>query len=91
MPRASTARQLAEPQPQPAPDRIAPSSQGTYAIYDTPQGGYHLAYRPAGAQADEHLEIPPFIVKMARNAAEGKMPIPGPLGKLMQKSLAKER
>jgi hypothetical protein len=89
MPRASTARQSAEPEPQLAPDRVAPSSQGTYAIYDTPAGGYHLAYRPKDATADEHLEIPPFIVKMARNAAEGKVPIPGPLGKLVERALAK--
>lgn len=46
-------------------------SQGTYAIFPTPNGGLHLAFRPQGAAEDSHLEIPPFVLKMAQQMADG--------------------
>lgn len=69
--------------------RIAPTSQGTYALYTLQDGGLHLAYRPVGANKDEHIDVPAFIVKTARNMAEGKGAFPGPLGKLMGRNVMK--
>jgi len=48
-----------------------PISQGTYAIFETPSGGYHLVYRVHGAAEDTHLEIPGAIVSMATRMAGG--------------------
>lgn len=39
---------------------------GTFSLYETPDGGFHIAYRPKDADADEHLEFPGHMVKMAR-------------------------
>lgn len=72
-----------------APDRFAPTSQGTYALYTLPDGGLHLAYRAQGTDADEHIDVPAFVIKMARNMAEGKGTPFGPLGKLMGRNVMK--
>jgi hypothetical protein len=48
-----------------------PLSQGTYALFETPNGGLHLVYHPKGAADDIHLEIPAFVVKLANQAASG--------------------
>lgn len=71
-------------------DRIAPASQGTYALYELPDGGLHLAYRAAGAGADEHIDVPAFVVKMARNMADGKGPLPGPFGSMVGRIATKQ-
>lgn len=39
---------------------------GTFGLYETPDGGYHIAYRPQDAEEDQHLEFPGAMVKMAR-------------------------
>ena len=70
-------------------DRTAPSSQGTYAIFEVPDGSIHLVYRPQGAGEDQHMHFPAAMVKLAKKAAEGESILPGPLGKIMQRSLAK--
>lgn len=71
------------------PDRVAPASQGTYAIFEPPDGSVHLVYRPQGAGEDQHMHFPPAMVKLAKKAAEGESILPGPLGKIMSRSLAK--
>lgn len=71
------------------PDRISPTSQGTYALYTLPDGGLHLAYRAQGTAVDEHIDVPAFVVKMARNMAEGKGVLPGPLGKFVGRNVTK--
>jgi hypothetical protein len=73
------------------PDRVAPSSQGTYAIFEPPDGSVHLVYRPAGAEEDQHMHFPPAMVKLAKRAAAGESILPGPLGKIMAGKLAKGR
>lgn len=55
-----------------------PLSKGRYSIYETPDGGYHLAYRPDGADEDGHMQIPAAIVRMAKAGAGGQ----GTLGRL---------
>jgi hypothetical protein len=48
---------------------------GKFSLYETPEGGLHVAYVPDGDQDDEpkHLEIPAMVVKMAKASAEGKL------------------
>lgn len=46
---------------------------GRFAIYDTPDGGFHIAYIPDGSKDTQHLEIPAMLVRMGRLAAEGKL------------------
>lgn len=48
-----------------------PFLAGSFALYLTPEGGIHVSYRPTGADADEHLELPPVMVAMARKFSEG--------------------
>ncbi len=74
-----------------SPDRVAPSSQGTYAIYEPPDGSVHLVYRPAGAEEDQHMHFPPAMVKLAKKAAAGESILPGPIGKIMERGLAKRK
>lgn len=65
----------------PAPSGPVPASAGSYALYHTPQGGIHLVYRPFGSEEDQHLDVPPFVIAMARKAAGGGDL--GPLGALL--------
>lgn len=65
-----------------------PTSEGTYAIYNTPKGGIHIVYRPLKTEEDQHLEIPAMIVKMAEKVASGET-IGGPLGKIFYRKLKK--
>lgn len=67
--------------PAPAPAPPVPASAGSYALYHTPQGGVHLVYRPFGSEEDQHLDVPPFVIAMARKAAGGGDL--GPLGALL--------
>ncbi len=70
--------ELAEQEAPPAP---VPVSAGSYALFHTPKGGVHLVYRPFGADQDQHLDVPPFVIKMAKSAAGGSDL--GPLGALL--------
>lgn len=63
------------------PAAPVPASAGSYALYHTPAGGIHLVYRPFGATEDQHLDVPPFVISMARKAAGGGDL--GPLGALL--------
>lgn len=54
------------------------ASKGLYSVYKTPEGGLHIAFRPDGADKDQHLEIPGKMMLMMIAASEGK----GPLGML---------
>ncbi len=46
---------------------------GKFSVYETQEGGLHVAYIPDGDQDARHLEIPALIVKMAKASAEGKL------------------
>ncbi len=47
---------------------------GKFSLYETPEGGLHIAYSPEGEEEEtKHLEIPAMVVKMARMSAEGKL------------------
>ena len=49
-------------------------STGMYAVYATPARGLHLTWRPAGAESETHVEIPPGIVALIHSAMSGKQP-----------------
>jgi hypothetical protein len=46
-------------------------SRGRYSLYRPTDGGFHLAYRPEGAEEDQHMVIPAKIVRLAEAAAAG--------------------
>lgn len=54
--------------------------KGRFAIFETPDGGYHLAYRAEGTETDQHVQVPGFYVKMAMKQAGGK----GGLAKMLK-------
>lgn len=53
----------------------APMASGTFAVYEMKNGGMHFVYRLSGTDTDVHQDIPPFAVKMAMQAFEGKGPM----------------
>lgn len=50
-----------------------PILKGRFNLYETPDGGYHIAYLPDGDDETKHFEIPAMVIRMARMAADGKM------------------
>jgi len=51
-----------------------PVMSGRFSLYETPDGGVHIAYKPDGDDAEtRHVAIPGFIAKAAKAAAEGKL------------------
>jgi hypothetical protein len=46
---------------------------GRFTLYETPDGGYHIAYVADGQDDTRHLEIPAFLVRMAKAGAEGRL------------------
>lgn len=60
-----------------------PKAQGTYALFDLPDGGLLLVYRTDDEpDVDKRIPVPAFIVNMAARAASGEGVTPGMLGKL---------
>lgn len=45
--------------------------EGSFALYATPSGGMHLAYRLKAEDEDKHMEIPPMLVNMAAQMQGG--------------------
>jgi hypothetical protein len=41
-----------------------PMLKGRFAIYETPDGGLHLAYRADGEDEDRHVPIPALALKV---------------------------
>jgi hypothetical protein len=68
----------------PAPAAPVAFLKGTFALYDTPAGGIHLAFRLDGEDADRHHELPAGMAAMLRQAAAGETggKTPGMLGML---------
>lgn len=63
--------EIAVPAPDAAPPE--PAMKGRFTLYDTPEGGYHIAYQADGDAETRHLEIPGMVIRMARASAEGKL------------------
>lgn len=47
--------------------------EGSFALYATPSGGMHLAYRLKDDEEDKHMEIPPMLVSMAAQMQGGSL------------------
>src|SRR5208283_227243 len=51
--------------------------EGRFRLYETPQGGYKLVYRPDGEDQDRpHIDVPAMMVKAAKAMGDkgpGKM------------------
>lgn len=54
-------------------ETITPRVRGKFALFDTPDGGLHVAYRPDGQDTDQHFQVPGHILKMAKLLSEGKI------------------
>ena len=65
--------QAAEPEPGPGAPVLL--SRGQYSIYQTPDEGLHLVYRPEEAAEDAHIPIPARLLKLAGAAAGGRGPL----------------
>lgn len=50
-----------------------PLLKGRFNLYETPDGGFHIAYLADGDDETRHLEVPAMVVRMARASAEGKL------------------
>jgi hypothetical protein len=47
--------------------------QGRYRLYELPDGTLRVQYRRDGAEADDHIELPGAMVRLAKAASEGNM------------------
>lgn len=50
-----------------------PFLKGRFNMWETPEGGYHIAYVPDDSAETRHLEIPGMVVRMGKLASEGKL------------------
>jgi hypothetical protein len=50
-----------------------PILKGRFNLYETPDGGFHIAYIADDTTDTRHLEIPAMVIRMARMSAEGKL------------------
>ena len=50
-----------------------PMLKGRFNMWETPEGGFHIAYIADGTDETRHLDIPGMVVRMSRLAAEGKL------------------
>jgi hypothetical protein len=48
--------------------------KGTFSVYNTPDGGYHIAYRLEGESETNHAEIPGAALKLAASLSGSKNP-----------------
>ena len=46
---------------------------GKFTLYDTPDGGIHIAYLPDGTEETQHLELPGKAIRLAQALESGKM------------------
>lgn len=61
-----------------------PVMKGVFSLYETPDGGYHIAYtneRGENPEETHHHQIPGMVVKLAKQASEGGGPF-GLMGKM---------
>lgn len=53
-----------DPGPVGTPARGEPVKLAHGSLYETPDGGYHIAYQWMGSDETHHYDIPPGLVKM---------------------------
>lgn len=52
---------------------LEPTLNGRFSLYQTPEGGIHIAWMADDDPETHHLEVPGFLASLARRAAEGKL------------------
>lgn len=52
-------------------DDPVPFLMGRFSLFETPGGGMHLTWRPDGEEEDQHIDVPGWILKVARQQKEG--------------------
>jgi hypothetical protein len=52
---------------------VIPRLTGKFSLYDTPDGGIHIAYLPDGTEETQHLELPGKAIQLAKMLDSGKM------------------
>jgi hypothetical protein len=50
-----------------------PRQKGKYSLFDTPDGGLHIAYTVEGSEETQHIEVPGRIINMAKMLENGNM------------------
>lgn len=50
-----------------------PSMKGRFNLYNTPDGGYHIAYQEDGKEEIQHIDIPGFVINAAQMFGESGM------------------
>lgn len=61
--------------------KTEPILKGKFALYITPDGGYHLAFRPDGEDEDKHMHVPGAAIKLAEKMSGMKNPFAMIMGK----------
>jgi hypothetical protein len=54
-----------------------PFMRGKFAIFETPDGGLHIAYRLEGSGDDKHITLPAAAIRMAEMMGD-KLPFLNP-------------
>jgi hypothetical protein len=67
-----------------AQDKPEPRVKGRFALFDTPDGGIVIAYRPDDSDKDEHIQFPGKVLRFAKAFQEGKLTNPMEMMKAMQ-------
>lgn len=50
-----------------------PVIKGRFNVYETPGGGYHIAYVRDGEKEIQHIDLPAALMNAARMMSEGKL------------------
>jgi hypothetical protein len=50
-----------------------PRQKGRYNLFDTPDGGIHIAYTVEGSEEVQHIEVPGKLLQMAKMMENGDM------------------
>lgn len=69
----------------PGPELIV---EGKFAIYQTPNGGYHLVYRPSTSEEDHHFEVPAAASAIFQQVMGGASP-GGFMGRMLRPILGR--
>jgi hypothetical protein len=50
-----------------------PVMKGRFNLYETPDGGFHIAYQKDGEEKIEHIDVPGFVINGAKMFADSGM------------------
>ena len=57
----------------PEPTTPEPILKGRFNMWETPDGGFHIAYVADGTDETQHIEVPGMAVNVARLVQDGKL------------------